>query len=66
LEVGLRIKSGGWVIGIRTDFRGSEDRKLNAMFCLADEIIYFPSFNESYEELCDKVDETIQKIMAIQ
>ena len=66
LEVGLRIKSGGWVVGIRTDCRGSEDKGLNAMFRLADEIIYFPSFNESYEELCDKIDEAIKGIIDIE
>jgi len=65
LEAGIRIKSGLLSIGVRTDFRASEDGQLNAMFRLFDTIIYFPSFDESYEKLCGQIDQTIRKYLAI-
>ena len=65
LEAGIRIRSGLLSIGVRTDFRASEDGQLNAMFRLFDTIIYFPSFDESYEKLCDQIDQTIRKYLAI-
>ncbi|MDP2855848.1 MAG: nucleoside 2-deoxyribosyltransferase domain-containing protein [bacterium] len=60
LEVGLRIQSKGIVIGVRTDFRCSEDGQLNAMFRLINKLIYFPSFDESYEKLCGQIDKIIR------
>jgi len=65
LEAGIRIRSGLLSIGVRTDFRASEDGQLNAMFRLFDTIIYFPSFDESYEKLCDQIDQTIRKYLAV-
>jgi nucleoside 2-deoxyribosyltransferase len=69
LEAGLKIGyyraagSGGKVIGLRTDFRTSEDDQLNAMFRLLDEIIYLPSHaNEDPGAVCDKLDDAIRKL----
>lgn len=60
LEVGLRIQNKGIVIGVRTDFRSSEDGHVNAMFRLINKLIYFPSFDESYEKLCEQIDKIIR------
>ena len=65
LEAGIRIRRGLLSIGVRTDFRASEDGQLNAMFRLFDTIIYFPSFDESYEKLCDQIDQTIRKYLIL-
>jgi len=65
LEAGIRIKSDRLSIGVRTDFRASEDGQLNAMFRLFDTIIYFPSFDESYEKLCDQIDRTIRNYLTM-
>jgi len=70
MEVGFKIRdrefrNRGRVLGVRTDFRVSEDEHLNLMFRLVDQRIYFPSFNESYEKLCDKIDEAIKGILDI-
>lgn len=43
------------VIGVRTDFRQSEDNGLNAMLRICDKIVYFPSFNENVKELAQKI-----------
>jgi len=63
MEAGFKIQAGGLVIGVRTDFRRAEDGHLNAMFQLFKAIIYFLSFNESYQELCGKIDEKIQELL---
>lgn len=63
VEVGIRNGRGGIIIGVRTDFRASEDGHVNAMFRLVDEMIYFPSFNESHAILCDAIDEKIKSIL---
>lgn len=60
LEVGLRIQNKGIIIGVRTDFRSSEDGHVNAMFRLINKLIYFPSFDESYEKLCAEIDKAIR------
>ncbi|HRY77069.1 MAG TPA: nucleoside 2-deoxyribosyltransferase domain-containing protein [Candidatus Paceibacterota bacterium] len=60
LEVGLKIQDKGIVIGVRTDFRSSEDGQLNAMFRLVRKLIYFPSFSEAYEQFCAQIDEAIR------
>lgn len=69
VEAGLRIGhqralgAGGKTIGVRTDFRRSEDRHLNAMFRLLDAQIYLPSFkNEDPEALCQKIHKTILRL----
>jgi nucleoside 2-deoxyribosyltransferase len=43
------------VIGVRTDFRASENEGLNAMLHICDKIIYFPSFNEDVEKLAQEI-----------
>ncbi len=43
------------VIGVRTDFRGSEDKGLNAMLRICDEIIYDPSTETTVEQLAEKI-----------
>jgi hypothetical protein len=71
LEAGVRIghhraaNSGGKIIGLRTDFRTSEDGQLNAMFRLLDKTIYLPSYeNEDSGALCEKIHETIRELSA--
>ena len=49
MEIGIKIASRmltgkGLTIGIRTDFRASEDGQLNAMFRLMDKVVYLPSY----------------------
>ena len=64
MECGLRLgaKELSLIIGVRTDFRVSEDGHLNAMFhLLGDNIIYYPSFDESYELLCERIDTEISR-----
>lgn len=65
LEVGLKIQDRGIVIGVRTDFRSSEDGHVNAMFRLIKKLIYFPSFSESYEKLCAQIDMAIRECLSI-
>lgn len=68
IEAGLRVGHGRatniprLVIGIRTDFRASEDEQLNAMFRLLDHVIRFPSFNENPEALCGEIDAVIRTL----
>lgn len=62
MESGFKIKDGGLVIGVRTDFRVSEDGQLNAMFRLFNKIIFFTSLNESYQELCQRLDQEIKQL----
>jgi nucleoside 2-deoxyribosyltransferase len=65
LEAGIKIghhralNGAGTIIGVRTDFRASEDGQLNAMFRLLDKVVYFPSFNEDPEALCRTLHGTI-------
>jgi nucleoside 2-deoxyribosyltransferase len=61
IEIGFRKgrDSKLVVIGVRTDFRASEDGRLNAMLRLCDEIIYDPSTETSIERLAEKVVEAI-------
>jgi nucleoside 2-deoxyribosyltransferase len=68
LEAGLKIgtrralNAGGKVIGLRTDFRASEDGQLNAMFRLLDKVIPFSSLNEDVELLCATIHKTILQL----
>jgi nucleoside 2-deoxyribosyltransferase len=49
------------VIGVRTDFRGSEDEGFNLMlrrgkaFRMCDSTIYFPSFDEDVDRLAEQI-----------
>lgn len=63
LEVGLKIQDKGIVIGVRTDFRSSEDNHVNAMFRLIKKLIYFSSFDEDYEKLCVQIDLAIRECL---
>jgi hypothetical protein len=71
LEAGIKIghrratKTAATIVGVRTDFRVSEDAHLNAMFRLLDEIVYFPSFNEDPEALCGALHNTILKLRGL-
>lgn len=51
------------VIGVRTDFRGSEDPEIgtNAMLRICDEIVRFPAFNESVDELVGAIFEALAR-----
>jgi nucleoside 2-deoxyribosyltransferase len=70
LEAGLKIghrraaRTGGKIIGVRTDFRASEDGELNAMFRLLDDVVHFPPFNEDLEELCEAIHSRILSLCA--
>jgi nucleoside 2-deoxyribosyltransferase len=65
LEAGIKIahrravKDGTKIIGLRTDFRASEDGRLNAMFRLLDSVVTFLSFNEDLDELCRVLNDAI-------
>jgi len=50
------------VVGVRTDFRVSEDGGLNAMLRICDKIIYFPSFNTDIDALAQKILAEINKL----
>jgi len=65
-EAGLRIESGGFVLGVRTDIRFSEDGHVNAMFRELTDILFFSGLNENYKELCDKIDRKIKEILGIE
>ncbi len=64
VECGIAITIGKKIIGVRTDFRTSEDGHLNAMFRLIKNRIYFPSFNESHELLCQEIHLAIASCMS--
>jgi nucleoside 2-deoxyribosyltransferase len=66
LEAGARIghyramNKAPRIIGVRTDFRRSEDRHLNAMFNLLDDLIFLESWKtEDPEELCGEIHKRI-------
>ncbi len=63
LEVGIKIQDKGLVIGVRTDFRSSEDSHVNAMFRLIRKLIYFSSFDEDYKKLCVQIDAAIRECL---
>lgn len=60
VEVGLRIREGGIIIGMCTD---SEDGPFNAIFHLIGNAIRFSALNESYKILCDAIDQKVQSIL---
>jgi|GEM_PF-672480 len=68
LEAGIKIghrrasSAPSTIIGVRTDFRGSEDGHLNTMFRLLDKVVHFPSVNEDPEALCMLIHETIRDL----
>jgi nucleoside 2-deoxyribosyltransferase len=70
VEIGLRIghlratnNNAKKTIGVRTDFRASEDGQLNAMFRLLDRTIYSPSLkSEDPVALCAKIDGVIREV----
>ncbi len=70
VEVGMRIASqraakdgAKKVIGVRTDFRVSEDGHLNGMFRLLDAVLYWSSLdNDDPVALCARIDEKIREL----
>ncbi len=64
-EAGLRIGSGGLVLGVCTEIRPSEDGHLNAMFRELTDVLFFSGLNENYKKLCDEIDRKIRKILEI-
>ncbi len=67
MEAGFKIQhmrtgGKGIVVGVRTDFRVSEDGNENLMFRLLTDRIFFP-YSESYQELCDEIDRRIKKLL---
>jgi nucleoside 2-deoxyribosyltransferase len=64
-ECGYAFAIGKPVLGVRTDLRVSEDRGLNAMLSQSSaDLIYFPSTDESIDELGKLILEGLQKIGA--
>lgn len=63
IEIGFRKGRNSKlpVIGVRTDFRVSEDGGLNAMLRICDKIVYFPSFNTDIDALAKKIVAEIKK-----
>jgi len=63
-ECGYAFAIGKPVLGVRTDFRASEDRGLNAMLSQScADIVYFPSTNESISELGALISENLEKVV---
>ncbi len=67
-EVGARVatqmeRGQGICIGVRTDFRSSEDGQTNAMFRMMDKLLYCPSFSTSTGELVQEIDKTIRDLL---
>jgi nucleoside 2-deoxyribosyltransferase len=68
VEVGIKIghrratSDASTIIGVRTDFRTSEDGQLNGMFRLVDAVVAVPSFDEDPAALCEQIHETIQRL----
>jgi nucleoside 2-deoxyribosyltransferase len=62
-ECGYAYAIGKPVLGVRTDFRGSEDRGLNAMLsqCCSD-LLYFPSVEEKIEVLAHAIVERLARL----
>ncbi|MGQ0794280.1 MAG: nucleoside 2-deoxyribosyltransferase [Deltaproteobacteria bacterium] len=52
-ECGYAFAKGKPVIGVRTDFRKSEDGNLNAMLAESAILVFQPSFNESLDALAE-------------
>jgi predicted Zn-dependent peptidase len=48
------------VLGVRTDFRASEDEHLNLMLHESCEVIFQPAFNENLEELVQSIIERLE------
>jgi nucleoside 2-deoxyribosyltransferase len=63
-ECGYAFAIGKPVLGIRTDFRISEDRGLNAMLSQScADLIYFPSTDESISAFAAKIVESLTKVV---
>jgi len=68
LEAGIKVghnratEQRSKIVGVRTDFRASEDGQLNAMFRLLDEVILFPSVNEDIVALCARLNDAIRRV----
>jgi nucleoside 2-deoxyribosyltransferase len=58
-ECGYAYAKGKPVIGVRTDFRASEDENLNAMLSQSSDIVFQESLNEDIVELSRKIIERL-------
>jgi len=62
-ECGYAYAIGKPVLGVRTDFRGSEDRGLNAMLSQScSDLLYFSSVEEKIEVLAQRILEKLAQI----
>jgi len=66
LEAGLKIQSGGFTIGVRTDFRKAEDGELNAMFRLLTKTIFYSSLVEPYENFLILLDTELKQLVKME
>jgi nucleoside 2-deoxyribosyltransferase len=61
-ECGYAYAKGKPVIGVRTDFRISEDSNLNAMLSQSAYVVFQESLNEDIVELGKKIIEKLEKL----
>lgn len=60
-ECGYAYAKGKPVIGVRTDFRASEDENLNAMLSQSSDVLFQESLNENIVELSKKIIERLER-----
>ncbi len=61
-ECGYAYAKGKPVIGVRTDFRASEDENLNAMLSQSLDVVFQKSLNEDIVELSKKIIERLERL----
>lgn len=59
----LAVSEGVKVLGIVTDFPLSPGKQFDKIKYFFDEIFFFPSSNESYRELSDRIDKEIKALL---
>ena len=63
-EVGYAVARGKPVIGVRTDFRESQERGMNLMLSQGcTDIVHRPSFDENSEALAKDIARKVRKVM---
>ncbi|MGE5444311.1 MAG: nucleoside 2-deoxyribosyltransferase [Ignavibacteriales bacterium] len=60
-ECGYAYAKGKPLIGVRTDFRASEDENLNAMLSQSSDVVFQESVNENIVELSKKIIERLER-----